>query len=38
MEASQRESMDHILAIQETVHENRESIPTGVVMNVMREC
>ena len=30
--------MDHILAIQETVHENRESIPTGVVMNVMREC
>jgi hypothetical protein len=30
--------MDHILAIQETVHENRESIPTGVVTNVMREC
>ena len=38
MEASQRESMDHTLAIQETVHENRESIPTGVVTNVMREC
>ena len=30
--------MDHILAIQETVHENRESIPTGVVANVMHEC
>ena len=30
--------MDHIRNIQETIDENREAIPTGVVADVMREC
>ena len=30
--------MDHIRNIQETIDENREAIPTGVVAEVMREC
>ena len=30
--------MDHIRNIQELICENRESIPTGVVHDVMREC
>ena len=30
--------MDHIRNIQDTIDENREAIPTGVVADVMREC
>lgn len=30
--------MDHIRNIQELIDENRESIPTGVATDVMREC
>ena len=33
-----RNIMDHIRNIQETIDENREAIPTGVVAEVMREC
>ena len=31
-------AMDHIRNIQEIVDEHRESLPTGVVVDVMREC